>query len=315
VVKDGAKHEHSGKIWIARRVVQVFALLLFCLPAIMLGFGLFGTFSGKEQIGTTASMLPFFGSLSSSSIASLVLIDPFAILQTIAASKTFDVKWLIGILPVVLFYGLIKGRAFCGWVCPVNFLLEGVNWLREKLGIQVQEHALPRHTKLFVALGILVLSAITSKLVFEMLSPISAINKGIIFGSLTGLITLAAILVAELLWGKRIWCRALCPLGGFYEALGAVGLVSVKMDHDACIHCNKCKDVCLADPEILEPVLADETKRVEAGDCMACAACCDVCPTKALTLGLAAPTRTASAGKSAEAGGVKAAKSTKDTAA
>ena len=32
-------------------------------------------------------------------------------------------------------YGIVRGRAFCGWVCPVNLLLEGVDWLREVLTI------------------------------------------------------------------------------------------------------------------------------------------------------------------------------------
>ena len=274
---------------IARRIVQFAALLLFMAPLLVVGYGLFGNTSGMEKIPQTAAELPFFGSLSSSSILGIVLLDPFAILQAAAAAKDFTMGWLIGILPIVVFYGIIRGRAFCGWVCPVNLLLEGVDWLRAKLNIKVAEHAIPRHVKLWVALGILVLSAITGMLVFEMFNPISAINKGILFGSLTGLITLLAIVLIELLWARRVWCRALCPLGGFYEALGTVGLFSVKMNLDACTHCGHCEAVCLADPEILQPALSGDKNRVVAGDCMLCGECVDACPTHALSIGPASP--------------------------
>ena len=282
-----SKSKHTFTI--ARRIVQFAALLLFMAPLLVVGYGLFGNVSGMEKVPQTAAELPFFGSLSSSSILGIVLLDPFAILQAAAAAKDFTMGWLIGILPIVVFYGIIRGRTFCGWVCPVNLLLEAVDWLRAKLNIKVVEHAIPRHAKLWVALGILVLSAITGRLVFEMFSPISLINKGILFGSLTGLITLLAIVLIELLWARRVWCRALCPLGGFYEALGTVGLFSVKMNLDACTHCGHCEAVCLADPEILQPALSGEKNRVVAGDCMLCGECVDVCPTRALSIGPASP--------------------------
>lgn len=274
---------------IARRVVQLVGLFVFAAPLFAVGFGIFGTTSGMEKLPQTAAELPFFGSLSSSTLFGITLLDPFAALQSAAAAKDFTLGMLVGIAPIVLFYGLIRGRAFCGWLCPVNLFLECVDWLREKMHIKVVEHALPRHTKLWVAVGVLVISAITSTLVFELFNPISAINKGILFGSISGLVTLVAIIIIELFWARRVWCRALCPLGGFYEALGTVGLLSVKMNYDACTHCGQCERVCLADPEILQPALSGEKTRVVTGDCMLCGKCIDTCPTRALSLGPALP--------------------------
>jgi len=120
--------------------------------------------------------------------------------------------------------------------------------------------------------------------VFEALSPISFINKGILFGSMVGGVTLLAIVVAELFWGHRVWCRSICPLGGFYEVVGKVGLVNVRMEHDKCIGCEKCKKACLCDPEILDAVVADEDIMVRAGDCMLCGKCVEACPTCALSI-------------------------------
>ena len=110
-----------------------------------------------------------------------------------------------------------------------------------------------------------------------------------LFGSFAGVFTLVAIVFAELFWAHRVWCRALCPLGGMYETLGCVGLVSVKIDHDLCVHCGACQAACLCDPEILDDVLSGKAGRVVAGDCMLCGKCVDACPHSALEIGFAPP--------------------------
>ncbi|WP_080797194.1 4Fe-4S binding protein [Arabiibacter massiliensis] len=271
---------------VARHAVQAAALALFAVPLLVAGWGLLGLGSGGEEAMATPAGLPFFGSLSSSTVFGIEVLDPFAMLQVAAASKTFALDWLIAALPVLVVYGLVRGRAFCGWVCPVNLLLEIMDAVRRKLGIEVREAPVPRHAKLGIALAVLVLSALFSVPVFEAFSPVSALNKGLLFGAVTGLWVLLAIVLAELFWGHRVWCRALCPLGGFYQALGRVGQVNVRFDREACIHCDACKQACLADPAILDPVLTERDVIVRAGDCMACGSCVDACPTKALAFGL-----------------------------
>lgn len=290
MAKEGKRKTH----WtLARRIVQVCVLALFCLPLVVAGWGLVGQLGAGAPAPENAVATPaegvFFGSLASSSIGPITLLDPFAALQIAFASKSVDVTWLLAALPVLLAYGLIRGRAFCGWVCPVNLLGEIVDMLRAKAGLRVAEHAIPRHAKLYVAAGVLVLSAVLSIPLFEALSPISAINRALLFGSCVGVVTLAAIVVVELTWARRVWCRALCPLGGFYEVLGRVGLVNVRIDTDACVHCDACSRACLCDPEILAPALAGDDVIVRAGDCMVCGACVDACPTRALRLGLGRP--------------------------
>lgn len=285
--KASGKRKH--KTWlIARRIVQTAALLLFCLPLILTGWTLFGLTTGAEARIATPAELPFYGSLSSSSLAGFNLADPYAALQTTFAAKEFIPELAVAALPLLLLYTLIRARAFCGWVCPVNFILEGVDFLRRKLGIRVQERVMPRRTKVVVAAGILLVSALVSMPVFEAFSPISFINKGILVGSTVGLVSFIAIVVIELFWGHRVWCRSLCPVGGFYEVLGRLGLANVHIKHEACIECGLCQEACLANPEILDPALNNETQAVLAGDCMLCGACVDSCPTKALAIKLSA---------------------------
>jgi len=269
---------------IVRHIVQVIVLAVFLAPVFLAGWSFFGgTVGGDNAMGTPADVF-FYGSLSSSSIFGINLLDPFAFLQYVVASKSIALDSLLAVLPVLVFYGLIRGRAFCGWTCPVNLLLEIIDWIRLKLKIKVEERVLPRHAKVYVAAGVLVLSLVLSFPVFEVLSPISFINKGLIFGSLVGGITLLAVILVELFWGHRVWCRALCPLGGFYEVVGKVGLLNVAIDNETCIGCNKCKKACLCDPEILDAPVAGEDVIVRAGDCMLCGKCIEACPVEALSI-------------------------------
>ena len=269
---------------IVRHIVQVIVLAVFLGPVFLEGWSLFGgTVGGDNAMGTPADVF-FYGSLSSSSIFGINLLDPFAFLQYVVASKSIALDSLLAVLPVLVFYGLIRGRVFCGWTCPVNLLLEIIDWIRLKLKIKVEERVLPRHAKVYIAAGVLVLSLVLSFPVFEALSPISFINKGLIFGSLVGGITLLAVILVELFWGHRVWCRALCPLGGFYEVVGKVGLLNVAIDNETCIGCNKCKKACLCDPEILDAPVAGEDVIVRAGDCMLCGKCIEACPVEALSI-------------------------------
>ncbi len=269
---------------IVRHIVQVIVLAVFLAPVFLAGWNLFGgTVGGDNAMGTPADVF-FYGSLSSSSIFGINLLDPFAFLQYVVASKSIALDSLLAVLLVLVFYGLIRGRVFCGWTCPVNLLLEIIDWIRLKLNLKVEERVLPRHAKVYVAAGVLVLSLLLSFPVFEALSPISFINKGLIFGSLVGGVTLLAVILVELFWGHRVWCRALCPLGGFYEVVGKVGLLNVAIDNETCIGCNKCKKACLCDPEILDAPVAGEDVIVRAGDCMLCGKCIEACPVKALSI-------------------------------
>lgn len=293
--EDNAKKAlHLGKWSLARHSVQVLILLFFLVPLAASGWSVAGTdLSGdplNEAVATPAQFL-WYGTLSSSTIGPVVLLDPFVMLQVIAASKSFDASWLLAALPPLLVFALVRGRAFCGWVCPVNLVLEAVDAVRKRVrpAQKLPERKLPRHTKIGVAAGILLVSAIASVPVYEVFNPISFINKGLVFGSVVGGVTLLAIILADVFWGHRVWCRSLCPLGGFYELLGKLGLVRVKIDNGACVKCGRCKKACIVDPEILDPAIEGETKTICAGDCMVCGKCIDACPAKALSMKIGLP--------------------------
>lgn len=279
---------------IVRHIVQACAFMLFCAPILAAGWALFGLTPGFEEKTATPADLPLYGSFASSSLAGFDLLDPFAYLQTLAASKSFVPGAAVAALAIALVYALVRGRAFCGWVCPLGTVLEAIEWvasrIRRALGLKPQDAQapLPRRTKVGIAAGAIVLSALVSVPVFEAVSPLSAVHRLVLFGSTVGVTTFVLAVVLDVLWGKRVWCRCLCPLGGFYEAIGRIGFANVRIDHAACVHCDRCQEACPADPQILTPSIDGAESFVKAGDCMACGACVDACPTRALSLRIGA---------------------------
>ena len=89
-----------------------------------------------------------------------------------------------------------------------------------------------------------------------------------------------ALVLVGLNWIEpRLWCRHLCPLGAMLGLVGRAGIFGRRVDASACIHCNRCEQVCPLDA-VRENHLATDTSR-----CQLCMDCADVCPTSAIAVG------------------------------
>lgn len=262
------KRKKILKKWtITRRIVQFSIILLFLSPLFLVKV------EGDNF---------FFGTLASSTILGIPLSDPFAALQITLATKKINFAYLGGALIIFVFYLLIRGRVFCGWVCPVNTLLEFTDKIRNYIKLPNKHYN--RHTKLYTALLVLILSFVASIPVFELITPINNTMRNLLFIFGIGAWVLLAIILFEVFVSKRGWCRYFCPLGGFYQSIGRVGLFAVKFDHDACVGCNSCRSVCMADPVILEKAINREETYVSAGDCTLCGLCVDDCNFNSITI-------------------------------
>ena len=266
-----------------RHIVQCLVVAVFISPVI-----------AELYFGINPGEWWFYGTLSSSTIfGSVVVVDPYVALESIAASRQLPVaQLLVGSVIILLVYGLIRGRVFCGWVCPVNFILEIVEFLARPLRrVFTRSRAmarLDRRIKIVVAAGVLVLSALCGLPVFELVSPIGAVYRGLVLGAYVGIWFLLAIVILEIFFPGRLWCRKLCPLGGFYQLVGRLGLLSIRAK-TGCTACGICKDVCIADPSILDPILRNSDSVVRSGDCMLCGKCQGRCPEKLLSIRVCMP--------------------------
>lgn len=118
---------------------------------------------------------------------------------------------------------------------------------------------------------------------FELISPVSMINRGIIFGLGFGWATMIVIFLFDLFVLKNGWCGHICPLGGFYSLIGRFSLLRVHHNSEKCTACMKCKVVC---PEIQVLHMIDKSSEPVLQECTLCARCIEVCEDDALNFEL-----------------------------
>jgi ferredoxin-type protein NapH len=251
------------KWWPIRRIVQLSVITLIASP-------LFG-------------LTVFSGNLSAGELFGIELADPLAFLQATLASHLFVPSFFAAALIIAALYLATGGRSFCGWVCPVNLLTEMSDKLRRRLGIGEITFSL-NGTRWALAATIIT-TAVTGIPLFETMSPIGITTRAILFRSLMPLLLVGAILIIEVCVSRRIWCRSLCPAGGFYTLLGRISPVRVAFNTERCSGCGHCLNVCPVE-EVLSFPLEREEQQVTAGDCTRCLACIDGCPSKALKVDL-----------------------------
>ena len=89
-------------------------------------------FTGTARWGWEVFGKPLLvGDLSSSRILGVIpLDDPLALFERLCAGIIPTASAAVGALLITLFYGLLGSRTFCGWVCPMNFVVEAAAWLR-----------------------------------------------------------------------------------------------------------------------------------------------------------------------------------------
>ncbi len=255
---------NNYKFLIARRITQVSIMILYI-------------------IANTYGIKILMGNLSSSLIMQKIpLSDPYAVVQMFFAGAVISFDLAFGAFIIVLFYGLIGGRAFCSWVCPVNIITDTANYLRRKLKLNQIEKKQPasRNLRYYIILISLFLSFFLGVAAFEFVSVVSMTHRGIIFGLGFGWASMLVVFLFDLFVLKNGWCGHLCPLGGFYSLIGKFSLIRVHHNHKNCTACMKCKEVC---PEV--QVLTMITKKSEpvlSGECTNCGRCVDVCDDDAL---------------------------------
>lgn len=221
------------------------------------------------------------GNLSSSSVLGAVpLTDPFVFGQMLMAGHAPELAAVIGAVLVVAGYMVLGGRLFCSWVCPVNIVTDSAAWLRRQLGLVKTSQLSPKLRYWLLAMS-LVLPLITGFVVWELVNPVSLLQRGLIFGISGGWTLIGLIFLFDLFITQRGWCRHICPHGALYSLIGKASLVRIEAPHrQRCDDCMDCYKVC-PEPQVLKPVLKGETNGVAPvildSNCTNCGRCIDVC--------------------------------------
>jgi len=246
------------RLSLARRTSQGAGLLL----------GLFG-FTG---IGMTHLLFP---GLHCYACPLAITICPIGLVQNLVIFGTVPYFWFGAIAA----YGLVAGRAFCGWFCPFGTL-------NDLLGFRKRRIVKSLSYAKFAALGLTILLAwLFADTLFCKVCPAASLEASIPYlflgvarvnrpfllhmGTLAG--TLAGMILVA-----RFWCRYLCPMGAIFALFNRVSLVHLSLDKRRCTRCAECSPAC---PMGLEPH-AD----IDDHNCIKCGACTQACSSGALSL-------------------------------
>ncbi len=241
------------------------------------------------MLGPLAGVWIIKGNLNASmTLGVLPLTDPLVLLQSWLADHHLGVQAAQGVLIVTVFYVLVGGRVYCAWVCPVNIVTDTAHWLRTRLrlGGNTRIH---RDTRYWLLAVCLLLSALAGHVAWELVNPVSVLQRGLVFGMGAGWFIVLAVFLFDLAVSRRGWCGHLCPVGAFYSLLASRSPLRIRADdRDACNKCMDCFEVC-PEPLVIRPALFGQKDGVgpviDEANCTNCGRCIDVCSRRVFAFG------------------------------
>lgn len=226
------------------------------------------------------------GALTGSRVVGFHMADLNSALQVMLAYKHIVVNLLIGTATVLFGWWLLGGRTFCAWACPYHLLAEIAEMIHIRLAAKglVKDHTFDRRMRTVLYFIFAILAFVTGYTVFEYISPVGILSRAFTYGASFALVIVGVLLLIEIFYSRRFWCRYVCPIGLTYGFAGALSPVQIKYDSTKCLHEGECRDVCMV-PHVLEPTklgFADQEFHYMGADCTRCGMCLDACPTGAL---------------------------------
>lgn len=208
---------------------------------------------------------------------------PIGSLQAVIGSSKFSFSfYIVGIL---IFFGVLLGRAVCGFLCPFGWFQELLHKIPGKKFSTKRLRPLTYLKYVVLALFVIVLPmTVVNEVgmgdpwfckwlcpagVLEGAIPLSIAGSGIRsalgplftwkFCILLGVVTLSVFFY-------RPFCKWLCPLGAFYALFHAVTLYRFSIDKSRCTSCGACARVCKMDVDVRKT--PNHTECIRCGDCL-----------------------------------------------
>lgn len=219
---------------------------------------------------------------------------PIGGLQAVLGDR--ESKFPFYIIGFITVFGILFGRAICGFLCPFGFLQDML------YKIKTPKFKIPR----YINRGLSYLKYIIL-IIFVIVLPIYVTNEygmgdpffcklicpaGTLGGGIPLVLTNTAlkntigILFFWKLWiligiillsifTYRPFCKYLCPLGALYSIFNKFSFYQMILDKEKCTDCKRCEKNCKMDVEI--------TKDINNRECIRCGECKRVCRSNAIT--------------------------------
>ena len=199
--------------------------------------------------------------------------------------------WRFLLFPILIlgFFGVLTGRAVCGWACPIGLLQRGTGRIARKLKKyavikKLGQHKIERYlryTKYVVLIGLVVVTSALIGFMFTDICPVGFLTgtlpililnpgkfvPGSFFWLALGIFILFIVLIFTV---ERGWCRYFCPVGAILAPFNKISFLHISVNKKECTHCNLCSDVC--------PMGIDVPNMYRDPECILCGKCVNVCP-------------------------------------
>lgn len=199
---------------------------------------------------------------------------------------------------IVLVTAVVAGPVFCGWVCPFGTFQDWLAMLGRKLFKKRYNRFIPakfdkwlRYLRYLVAVWVIVMTAISAKLVFSAYDPYYALfNLWTSEVAITAYVALALVVVASL-FVERPFCKYACPYGAVLGLTNLFRIFTIRRNSKTCIDCGKCDKACPMN------IVVSTSGHVRDHQCITCMACtsevaCPINKTVELSAGKAISTET-----------------------
>ncbi|HPM79998.1 MAG TPA: 4Fe-4S binding protein [Candidatus Anammoximicrobium sp.] len=238
-----------------------------------------------------------FSNKESFQVELFLLIDPLVGLSTALAGRFVNgatLWWAAAILAVCL----LVPRGFCGYLCPLGTLIDAFDWLvgRRLRWPHVRDGGTAGwwvHLRYYLLAAVLI-SSLFGVLLSGFVAAIPVLTRGLMFTAArlqlaimkgpsqlapvgwTFYLSIGLFLAVFLLslFGRRFWCRYVCPSGALFS-VGNLLRIGQRKVENTCIDCHRCVEICPFDA-----IREDHTTRT--ANCTFCQTCGGVCPPGAI---------------------------------
>ena len=200
------------------------------------------------------------------------------------------IPWLA--LGLIAGFGVLVGRFFCGWICPMGLLQDLLHRIpspkfRLPLSLRWLKYA-------FLIVGVGAVAYWAGKEVlyfFCAYCPVATLEVPLPqmiaqhdWAMDTWRILRFSVLVTVLVlvfFNIRGFCKVMCPVGALVALANKFSLFTIRLDPAACIHCGKCDKSC---PMGVPVEACSRTGRAvnRHTECIECLSCEQVCPVSAI---------------------------------